>query len=366
MAYAQPIHLLASSGYVGQGIGLPVLVGRNSMLDLLLVVSDAPDDAIVSVTVETSAFAVRENSAAHSITWRKLGSTVELVGTSSTLIQLVGCDAFVRARYDVAPGPSASAVALSFGGRASCILAASAVRSSVGVGAAIDLDQYHGGRFSALVSAVPGGLETLALTIERSSDGQSGWTTAATFPTISAVGEYAVESADLDRFVRLRWAPSGAGSWTFGVSGTASLIFSRTRDRALLGIRNAAIPNATAPQYLAAFEAASDIIAGDLGAFVLPLRQWGSDMRQACTALADWHLLCARGEPPANSIYRDSFTQWSGWLADVGGRVPGAAGRRIRPANVIDSSPPERDGTRAAYKFASDPPRDGRSRRVVW
>jgi hypothetical protein len=293
----------------------------------------------VSVTVETSAFAVRDGSPAHSITWRKLGSTIELVGTSSASVQLVGCDAFVRARYDVVPGPTASAVALSLGGRASCVLVASAARSGAGVGTAIDLEQYHGGRFSAVVSAAPGGLETLALAIERSGDGQSGWTTAATFPAISTAGEYAVESADLDRFVRLRWTPSSAGSWTFGVSGTASLIFSRTRDRALLGIRNAAIPNATTPQYLAAFEAASDIIVGDLGAFVLPLRQWGSDMRQACIALADWQLLCARGEPPASSIYRDSFTQWSGWLADVGGRVPGAAGRRIKPANVIDSSP---------------------------
>jgi hypothetical protein len=365
MGYSQPISLLPSSGYAGNGIGLPVLVGRNDTLDLSLVVTGAPASASVSVTLETSAFAVREGCA-HSITWRQLGAAIELTGLGSTSVSVSGADVFVRARYAVSLPSDVSAMALSLGGRASCALVPSAARSGASVGPVIDLAQYHGGRFAALVSAAPGGGETLALTIERSSDGVSGWTTAATFATISAAGEYAVESADLDQYVRTRWVPSGAGSWTFGVTGTTSLIFARSRDRSGLGIRSAAIPGVTSAVYLAAFEAATDTMKGDFTAFVLPLRGWGADTRRACTALADWHLLTNQGEEPQGGIYRTLFDEWSLWLANVGGRVPGAAGRRIRPADVVDSTPPERDGTRAAYKFASDPPRQSGSRRLVW
>lgn len=371
MGYAQPIQLLPSSGYAGSGIGLPVLVGRNSTLALTLSAPDAPVDAIMSVTLETSAFAVRDGRSCHSVTWRKLGSVVELVGPGSVAINASGADAFVRARYALTLPADTSAVALSLSGQGSCVLASPASRSGAGVGDAVDLAQYHGGRFAAVVSVAPAG-QTLALTIERSGDGLTGWTTAATFPAIAAAGEYAVESADLDRFVRLRWTPSGAGAWTFGASGSTSLIFARARDRALIGIRNGAIPDTTAAQYLSAFETATATINGSLTAFVLPLCAWDADLRQAAIALADWQLLSSRSKDPARSaeggnVYQIEADRWTQWLAQVGGYVPGAPGRRVRPANVIDSTPPEADGTRAAYKFVSDPPRDSRQRRrVVW
>lgn len=366
MGYAQPIQLLPSSGYAGSGIGLPVLVGRNSTLALTLSAPDAPVDAVVSVTLETSAFAVRDGRPCHSVTWRKLGSVVEFVGPGSVAINVSGADAFVRARYALTLPADTSAVALSLSGQGSCVLASSVSRSGAGVGDAVDLAQYHGGRFAAVVTSAPDG-QTLALAIERSGDGLSGWTTAATFPAIAAAGEYAVESADLDRFVRLRWTPSGADAWTFGVAGSTSLIFARSRDRSLLGVRSAAIPDATSAQYLSAFEAATAIMQGDFSAFVWPLVQWGADTRRSCIALADWHLLTSRGEEPQGGLYGTLRDEAADWLANVGGRVPGAAGRRIRPADVIDSTPPESDGTRAAYKFVSDPPRDSRQRRrVVW
>lgn len=365
MGFAQPIHPLPSSGYTGQGIGLPVLVGRNGTLALSLSAPDVPVDASVAVVLETSAFAVRDGSPAHVVTWRQLGATVELAGPGSVSVQRTGADAFVRARFDVTLPSDVSATGLSLSGQASCVLAAPASLTGAGESAPVDLEQYHGGRFSALVTSAPGGGQTLALTIERSSDGVTGWTTAASFPAIAAAGEYSVESADLDRFVRVRRVPSGVGAWTFGVSGATSLIFARARDRSLLGIRSAAIPSVSASQYLSAFEAATDIIKGDLGAFVLPLRRWGSDIRKAAIALADWSLLTSVGEEPQGSIYRTLFDEWSLWLANVGGRVPGVAGRRIRP-DAEDSTPPERDGSRAAYKFASDHPRQTGSRRLVW
>jgi hypothetical protein len=369
MGYSQTVHLLPSSGYAGDGIGLPVLVGRNTRLDLTLDTTGAPADAVVSVVIETSSFSCRDNSDAHRVTWRELVAETEVTGAVAQMIAVTGADAFVRARYAVSLPSGETAAPLALSGRASCILSASATRTASGVSDAVSLEQYHGGRFALVVASAPGGGQTLTVTIERSADGQSGWTAAASFAVASAATEYTVETADLDAFVRVRWTLSGAGPWTFSVAGASSLIFARTRDRTLLGIRTGAIPNVTAAQYLAAFETSTETVLGDLSAFNLPLRQWGSDLRQACIALADWQLLASRSKDPAEggNLYVVEADRWNQWLAQVGGRVPGAVGRRVRPPNVIDSTPPERDGTRAAYKFASDPPRDSRrSRRVVY
>jgi hypothetical protein len=367
MGYSQTIHLLPSSGYAGDGIGLPVLVGRNTRLDLTLDTTGAPADAVVSVVIETSSFSCRDNSDAHRVTWRELVAETEVTGATTQSIAVAGADAFVRVRYAVSLPSGEAAAPLALSGRASCILSASATRTTSGVSDAVSLEQYHGGRFALVVSSAPGGGQTLTVTIERSADGQSGWSTAASFAVASTATEYTVETADLDAFVRVRWTLSGAGPWTFGVTGASSLIFARTRDRTLLGIRAAAIPGATTAQYLSAFEAATAAICGDLSAFNLPLRAWGADMRQACIALADWRLLTSEGEEAQGGIYGTLRDEAADWLANVGGRVPNVRGRSIRPHGVIDSTPPERDGSRAAYKFASDPPRDSRrNRRVVW
>jgi phage gp36-like protein len=354
MTYAQTIALLPSSGYNRNGSGLPVRIGRNSSLALDVVVSNAAPDATTNIIIETSSFAVRDRDR-HAVTWRQLGSSIDIVGNDTSTISLVGADAFVRASYTITGAP----VSLSCEGLATCPLVASQSITTSGVSSAINVAQYHGGRFVASVSAAPVG-QTLTLSIERSSDGTK-WETAATWTAITATGNYAIESADLDKFVRIRWVASGAGTWTFGVAGKLSLIFARTRDRLLLGIRSAAVPGATAAKYLSAFEAATDTIEGDLGAFVLPLVQWGEDMRRHCIALADWFLLTAEGEEPQGGIYSTLYLQAQEWLQNVGGRVPGNHGRRIRPANVIDSTPPDANGTRAAYAFQSDPMRDSRS-----
>jgi hypothetical protein len=359
MTYAQTIALLPSSGYARSGSGLPVLIGRNSSLSLFVNVLNADDNAMTIIKIETSSFAVRDRER-HAVTWRPIEGVV-ITGNATAPITVQNADAFVRATYDVSGAP----VSISCEGLATRPLVASQSITSSGVSAAVDLAQYHGGRFAAYVTAAPSG-QTLTLSIERSSDGTK-WETAATWAAISTTGEYAIESADLDKFVRVRWAVSGAGTWTFSVSGKLSLIFARTRDRSLLGIRSAAVPNATAAKYLSAFEAATATIEGDLGAFVLPLRQWGDELRRHCVALADWYLLTNEGEEPQGGLYSTLYLQAQEWLANVGGRVPGNHGRRIRPTNVIDSTPPDANGTRAAYAFQSDPLRDScRNRGVIY
>lgn len=360
MTHAQAVALLPSSGYARSGSGLPVRIGRNSSLSLDVVVSNADVDAKTTIVIETSSFAVRDRDR-HAATWRQLGNAIDIVGNGSTSVSLASADAFVRASYSIVGAP----VSLSCEGLARCELVAAQSITTGGVSAAFNAAQYHGGRFVATVTAAPVG-QTLTLSIERSSDGIK-WETAATWAAITAAGEYAVESADLDKFVRVRWSVSGAGTWTFGVAGKLSLIFARNRDRSLLGIRSAAVPGATASKYLKAFESASDLIEGDLGAFVLPLLQWGEDTRQHCIAIADWFLLTSEGEEPQGGIYSTLYLQAQEWLANVGGRVPGNHGRRIRPSNVIDSTPPDANGTRAAYAMQSDPLRDsGRCRGVIY
>jgi hypothetical protein len=350
MGFAQYIELLPGSGYGGEGIGAPIFVGRNRTIALTLDVTDAPSSAIASVYLETasSQFATR---------WRKIGSTIESTGVASTALSATNADAFVRARYAITELGTASAIGLSLAGKAQCILLTSTALTGTGTSDAIDLAQYHGGRFSAVVSSAPGNGQTLALSIERSGDGLS-WETAATFASITAAGEYAIESADLDRFVRVKRVPSGNGSWTFGVAGTSHLIFARARDRALLGIRAGAIPNTTATQQLGALIAATGIVVSYYSRYDHPLRAWGGDTSQATIALGDWALLTTQSKDPAKAnegggTYAEEAARWTRHLELVAGI--GQKGRKLNPSGIVDSSPANEKGETPRWSFKSNP-----------
>jgi hypothetical protein len=353
MGFSQYVDLLPGSGYGGEGIGAPIFVGRNRSLSLTLDVTDAPSDAAASVYLETAA-------SQHATRWRKLGSTISATGPGSTALDATGADAFVRARYDVTLPADTEAVGLSLSGHASLVLLASAARAAAGTGDRVDVAQYHGGRFAVNVTSAPGGGQTLVVTVERSGDG-NGWTTAATFATISAAGEYTVESADLDRFVRIRWVPSGVGSWTFGVAGTSHLIYATVRDRARIGVRTGAIPDVATTQYLNGILTATATAESYLNRYDHPLRQWGDDLRQACIALADWQLLSTRSKDPARAneggggLYSVEADRWTQWLRLVAGAEPGTNGRKLVPSNIVDSAPSNEKGEVKRYSFASNP-----------
>lgn len=353
MGFSQHVDLLPGSGYGGEGIGAPIFVGRNRSLSLTLDVTDAPSDAAASVYLETAA-------SQHAIRWRKLGAAVSVDGLGSTALVATGADAFIRARYNITLPPDTTASGLSLSGQASLSLLASAARTGPGAGDRVDMAQYHGGRFAVVVDSAPGGGQTMALTVERSGDG-NGWTTAATFPNITDAGEFTVESADLDRFVRLRWTPSGVGSWTFGVSGTAHLIYARVRDRARIGIRTGAIPDTSAVQYLDAILSATATVESYLNRYDHPLREWGNDTRQATIALADWQLLATRSKDPARTneggagIYQVEAERWTQWLRLVAGAEPGTNGRKLVPSSVVDSAPANEVGEVKRWSFMSVP-----------
>jgi hypothetical protein len=352
MGFSQYIDLLPGSGYGGSGIGAPMFVGRNRNISTVLDITDAPSDAAVSVYLETAASQFAK-------TWRKLGTTLDVTGLGQTALIASGADAFVRARYVVALPSKTTAAGFGLAGQASLVLAPLAALTGAGVSSTIDLAQYHGGRFAALVSAAPGGGQTLALTIERSGDGNA-WQTAASWPSIAAAGEYALESADLDRFVRVRRAPSGVGSWTLGVAGTSHLIYARVRDRAALGIRNAAIPNTTTAQYLGALLSATKIVSSYYTRYDHPLRSWEEDTQQATIALADWAVLTTVSKDPARTeegggIYVAEADRWTTWLRQVGGLEPGTAGRKLVPSHIVDSAPANEAGEVKRWSFESTP-----------
>jgi hypothetical protein len=349
MGFAQYIELLPGSGYGGEGIGAPIFVGRNRSITLALDVTDAPSSAIASVYLETasSQFATR---------WRKIGTTIESTGVASTALTATNADAFVRARYAITELGASNAIGFALTGQARCILLASTALTGTGTSEAIDLAQYHGGRFSAVVSSAPGSGQTLALTIERSGDGLT-WETAATFASITVVGEYSIESADLDRFVRVKRVPSGIGSWTLGVAGTSHLIFARARDRSLLGIRNGAIPGTTAVQQLGALIAATGIVTSYYNRYDHPLRAWGGDTGQATIALGDWALLTTQSKDPApigqgGGTYQLEAERWTAWLGLVAGVE---RNRKLVPSNIVDSAPSNEKGEVKRWSFASNP-----------
>jgi hypothetical protein len=348
MGFSQYIDLLPGSGYGGTGIGAPIFVGRNRSIALTLDVTDAPSDAAASVYLETAASQFSKR-------WRKLGTTVDVAGPGQTSISATGADAFVRARYAVA---EPNTVGMGLAGRASLPLVAAAAVTGTGVTTAVDMAQYHGGRFAALVTAAPGGGQTLALTVERSGDGE-GWATAATFSAISAAGEYTVESADLDRFVRVRRVPSGVGSWTFGVGGTAHLIYARVRDRSMLGVRGAAVPDVddTTKALATAIRASADV-ATLLNRYDHPLIAWPGDIVGHTIAFWDWYLVAGEGadaNDPGAILYRQVRDDAERALRLIGGAERGIAGRKAAPVGIVDSAPANELGEVKRWGFESTP-----------
>ncbi len=357
MGFSQHIQPLPGSGHGSRGNGAPIFVGRNRRISLILDITDAPLTAAASVYLETA-------SSQFAKQWRKLGTSFGLTGTGTVSTVANGADAFVRAQY-VNTLAGTEPLGYSLTGQAQCVWLDSAARTGAFAGPAIDMAQYHGGRFAAVVVAPPATVHTLTLGIERSGDGIT-WEPVESFKTnsqlnptqISSSGEYQIASADLDRFVRIVGQSTG-DTWTVGVSGTAHLIFARTRDRARVGIRNGAIPNTSSAQYLDALLAATKTVISYYNRYDHPLRAWEEDTTQATIALADWRLLTTRSKDPARSneterggTYVETAKEWTSWLALVAGVDNG--GRKLVPSGIVDSAPANERGEVTHWQFDSN------------
>jgi len=345
MGSGQYLDLLPSSGYTGRGIGASVFVSRNRSIALGLTVADAMADTVTTIELQTGAYQA-------ACKWRRLGSTLVLNGAGVASVSAAGADAFVRAVYDVA-SPSGDVPGLALNGSATLVIAESAPRTGTGQTAAIDMAQYRGAQLSLVVESGPVGAELL-VTLERSANGDA-WESVTDFPVAAGASEFDIETADTDRFLRVKWKAGGASPWVFGVRGESHLIYATPRDRSLLGVRLAAIPDTSSTQYLAALRTASTVVSSYYTRYNHPLIAWDSDTKQATIALADWQLAASRGNLPDKSLYSAEADRWMQHLRFVGGVEPGGGGRKILPSNIKDSTEPTIEGQVKRWSFESLP-----------
>ena len=91
-----------------------------------------------------------------------------------------------------------------------------AARTTGATGSAIATGGRTRGVLTLDVTAVSGSSPTLAVTVETSANGTTGWTTAGSFTTADEVGKETIEVEDLDAYVRVvGGTPGGTGTPTF-------------------------------------------------------------------------------------------------------------------------------------------------------
>ncbi len=104
-----------------------------------------------------------------------------------------------------------------------------------------------------------------------------------------------------------------------------------------LGVASAALTSVSAPDQIAALQAASDLADSYLRSrFTLPLATWGDDLRRAVVAIATYDLMSHRGYNPeaaGDTTIRDRYQDAIRWLEKI-------AANLLTPS-VTDSSSPQ-------------------------
>lgn len=365
MGRAQAIDLLFAAAYDACGVGAPAFVGRNRSLSLSLSVDEVVSEGASATTLDIS---VETAAARTAPAWRTLGAFAQVTAVGSYSLELSGAEAFVRARYT----PSAGACfGLSVTGEAVLSVLSSASRAASGVGSAVDMAQYRSARLTLAVSAVSGSLD---VTIETATSATSPtWRTVTTFESVTSAVEVDGAAVDLDRYVRVRWTLSVAGSATFGVSGVSRLVLATPSDRARFGVRGGAFPSLSAEasdDFL--YAASADVLGAYYERWEEPLRSWGDDTRRACIAIGDWLAIAERGTEPGRKLSPEETTFYErycyyvgnppgsgGWLRQAAKRAGG-----VTPLGIVDSTIATLAGERTRIEVASDPPRGWGGRAV--
>jgi hypothetical protein len=326
---------------IADGVGAPVLVGRNRDLALTLDVSEVPQAGTLDVIVETAASAGASR-------WRTLGTFPQVSAAGTSTLTLAGADPFVRARYKLSAG---AAFSFSVYGSASLSMLASAAQNASGGGPAVDMAQYRSARHTLDVTAITG---TLTVTVETASSGSTAaqWSPASAPQVVTSISAVDFAAVNLDRFARVRWTLSGIGAAaTFGVSGVARLVLATPADRARLGVLGGAFPTLTDEEIDDFLYSATSDVLGPFGArYEMPLRAWGDDTRKACISGGDWTAICKRGTEPGKPITPEQTTFYERYLYYFGGGSRElAAGwvhlvgqRKAHPDGILDSAAPER------------------------
>lgn len=222
------------------------------------------------------------------------------------------------------------------------VLLPSAAQTAQGAGSAIDLgtrDRLL--RQSLAISAAAGTSPSLAVRLEASADGATGWRTFGTFTPASEVTAEKLTFIAPEQFVRVAWTLTGTGSpsFTFGVAGAKGIAYANLDDLDTHGMPNGALAAMTPSKRAAALAATTEEIGGALSLrYDLPLQSWGIDLTKACCKITAYELLSVKGFNPDgdDSNVRDRYDDAWKWVTAV-------ANSKLNPVDLIDSTPQEDD-----------------------
>lgn len=212
------------------------------------------------------------------------------------------------------------------------VLSAPGGGSAVDVGALRQIARLH----IDLVALTAG--EELTLVVETSPTGTAHWAPVAqVFLDSPGVRETSV--GPLQRFVRVRWDISG-GLATLEVTGVAHVTYCLPRDIHRFSVPADALEPIPHEDRLDACVAATDEADGYVGgAYKLPLRAWGEDLRKAVARIAGADLLSNRGVDPESqdAVVFQREEKAHEWLNRL-------ANGRLAPPGMVDQTPETFEG----------------------
>ncbi len=213
------------------------------------------------------------------------------------------------------------------------------VLSAPGSGAAVDVGMLRQvAKLRLDLVALTSG-EELDVFVETSPAGVAHWSQVAR-RSLDWPGVHEVTVGPLQRFVRVRWSFSGGGAATLGVTAKAHVTYCTPRDIHRFSVPAGALDCIPLDEQLDACIAATDEADGYVGgAYKLPLKAWGDDLRKATARIAGADLLSARGIDPESQdavVFQreEAAKEWLNRLANG----------RLAPPGMVDQTPETFEG----------------------
>lgn len=216
-------------------------------------------------------------------------------------------------------------------------LAPAGAQSAGGTGASVDIGALRKAlRLELAITAItPGAEPELAVEIETSADGASGWRPVGEFSplgTIAAIEQY---FGPVARFVRAKWTLTGITSVTFTLAGEAHVIYAEPKHVRKYGIKGPALGQISDAELVEYCIVASTEADGYLaGGMTLPLTAWDDDLRLHVAKMATFHYLNGKGRIPTgpDDIIDMGNAAAVKWLRAVGAGA-------VCPPGLKDSTP---------------------------
>ncbi len=234
-------------------------------------------------------------------------------------------------------------------------LAASAARTASAEGAAVDLGLKTTVELLLNVTAASGTTPTLAVVLQTSRDGSTGWTevvplddggTDVRFTTKTTIGSQRLTFPGCDRYVRAVWTIAGAAaSFTFSIAGTAILVYCTPADVTQLGLPQDALSGVGSAWIDRSARSTTDVANSYIGKQNgLPLTVIDDALRRACAAMTAADVMITRGLEPdkQETLLFGRADAALAWLKEI------AKGDAVLDGTT-DATPDEEEGGVYAY-----------------